>query len=93
MFDIYLCFNQAVLPTFTNFNLFLQRDAPQIYLRYDQMHVLLRKLLSKFVKSTVIAASDITEIEYLFTDNQKENYHISAVYWNYHQRNDFQKVG
>ena len=57
------------------------------------MHVLLRKLLSKFVKSTVIAASDITEIEYLFTDNQKENYHISAVYWNYHQRNDFQKVG
>ena len=77
MFDIYLYFYQAVLPTFTNFNLFLQRDAPQIYLLYDQMHVLLRKLLSKFVKSTVIAASeDITEVEYLSTENQKENHQL-----------------
>ena len=32
MFEIYLLFYQAALPIFTTFNLFLQRDAPQIYI-------------------------------------------------------------
>jgi len=54
MFEIYLLFYQAVLPLFTMFNQFLQRQAPQIYLLHRQMQLLLSKLLSKFVKPLVI---------------------------------------
>ena len=50
MFEIYLLFIQAVLPVFTTFNLFLQRDPPQIYILHCQMQNL-KKLLSKFIKS------------------------------------------
>ena len=37
MFEIYLLFIQAVLPVFTTFNLFLQRDAPQIFILHSQI--------------------------------------------------------
>ena len=54
MFEIQLLFFQASLPVFTTFNLFLQRDDPQIYILYRQMQCLLKKLLSQFVKPSVI---------------------------------------
>ena len=54
MFEIYLLFFQAVLPMFTTFNLFLQRDDLQIYLLNSQMHSLLLKNITKFVSSGII---------------------------------------
>ena len=54
MFEIYLLFMQSVLPVFTTFNFFLQRDAPQIYILYRQMQCLQHKVLSKFVKPAVV---------------------------------------
>lgn len=45
MFEIQLLFFQAVLPVFTTFNLFCQRDDPQIYILHNQMISLLKKLL------------------------------------------------
>ena len=54
MFEIQLLLFQATLPVFTTFNLFLQRDDPQIYILYRQMQCLLKKLLSRFVKPSVI---------------------------------------
>ena len=53
MFEIYLLFYQAVLPIFTTFNKFLQREAPQIYLLQQQMQLLLSKLLLKFINTAV----------------------------------------
>ena len=54
MFEIHLLFFQAALPSFDHFNLFLQRDAPQIYILHRQMMQLLTKLFSKFLKASVI---------------------------------------
>ena len=62
----YICSYQAALPSFTTFNLFLQRDAPQIYILYRQMQSLLKNLLSKFVKPSVIQKfkDDLTNIPF-----------------------------
>ena len=59
-------FLQATLPVFTTFNLFLQRDDPQIYILYRQMQCLLKKLLSQFVKPSVIEEHKdcLTEVVY-----------------------------
>lgn len=75
MFEIQLFFFQAVLPVFTTFNLFLQRDAPQIYILHSQMQNLLKKLLSKFIKPVVIQRNreNLSEIVYSDSENQLEN--------------------
>ena len=75
MFEIQLFFFQAVLPVFTTFNLFLQRDAPQIYILHSQMQNLLKKLLSKFIKPVVIQRhrESLSEIVYSDSENQLEN--------------------
>jgi hypothetical protein len=72
---IHLLFFQASLPAFTTFNLFLQRDAPQIYLLHGQMLTLLRKMLSRFISADVIKenADDLTKIEYQLPENQLSN--------------------
>ena len=44
MFEVYLLFIQAVLPVFTTFNLFLQCDAPPIYILHSQMHKVALKI-------------------------------------------------
>ena len=74
MFEIYLLFYQATLPVFTTFNLFLQRDAPQIYTLYRQMQSLLKKILSKFIKPLVIQSfkDNLTSIPYFQSENQLE---------------------
>ena len=55
-------------------NLLLQREDPNIYLVADQIRAFMLKLLSKFVKVRVIkAASDITAVDYLSSDNQLDN--------------------
>ena len=48
--EVYLLFYQYALPIFTNFNKFLQREDPLIYVLEEQMHLFLTKLSSKFVK-------------------------------------------
>ena len=74
MFEIYLLFYQAILPVFTTFNLFLQRDAPQIYTLYRQMQSLLKKLLSKFMKPLVIQSfkDNLTSIPYCQSEHHLE---------------------
>lgn len=74
MYEINLLFYQAALPAFTNFNQYLQRDAPLIYALHGQMFRLLRKLLSKFVSPTVVRdATDLTEVCYADQANQLDD--------------------
>ena len=54
MSEIYLYFFQSALMTFTNFNQFLQREDPLIYLAYDHMNRFMNKLASKFIKPDVL---------------------------------------
>ena len=71
MTEIYLLFFQSVLPTFTHFNMFLQREDPCIHLVYGQCVSLLQKLLGKFVKIRAMkAASHPTEVDYQEKNNQ-----------------------
>ena len=70
MFEIQLFFFQAVLPVFTTFNLFLQRDAPQIYILHSQMQNLLKKLLSKFIKPVVIQRHRESLSEIVYSDSE-----------------------
>lgn len=72
MFEIQLLFFQAVLPVFTTFNLFLQRDDPQIYILHSQMLNLLEKLLSKFIKPAVIQRHKEKLSEVAFNDPENQ---------------------
>ncbi|XP_053267948.1 uncharacterized protein LOC128425383 [Pleuronectes platessa] len=49
MTEVYLLFYQATVPTFTDFNLLLQREQSAIYLLHDEMVKFVRKLCSKFM--------------------------------------------
>ncbi|KAM7404155.1 hypothetical protein PAMA_004539 [Pampus argenteus] len=49
MSEVYLMFFQATIPTFTNFNLLLQREESAIYLLHDEMVKFIRKLCSRFM--------------------------------------------
>ena len=49
MVEVCLLFSQYALPIFTNFNKFLQREEPLIYVLKEQMHPFLTKLSSRFV--------------------------------------------
>ena len=71
--EICLLFYQSVLPVFNQFNLFLQREDPCIHLVYDHCHSLLRKIVSKFVKTDVIKAStSLSEVDFTL-GNQLSN--------------------
>lgn len=62
---MYLLFYQAALQLFKNFNLFLQREDPIIFLLYDQMHSFVKQLMGKFVTVAAIRANtDITCVAY-----------------------------
>ena len=63
--EVYLLFYQSVLPTFTQVNLLLQREDPNIYLVADSIRVFLKKLLSKFVTLQAIRAEDdVTKVDF-----------------------------
>lgn len=72
---VYLMFYQAVLPLFTTFNLFLQREDPCIHLVFDQMQAFLKKLLEKFIRVGVIrgASKNLSAIAYTERENQLDN--------------------
>lgn len=48
--EAYLMFYQAVLPVFTSFNKFLQRETPFIHVLCEKLDSIVNKLLGKFVK-------------------------------------------
>ena len=54
MSEIYLTFFQSAIALLTNFNRFLQREEPLIYLMHTQMHTqmetFLNKLAVKFIR-------------------------------------------
>ena len=49
MTEVYLKFHQSVIPTFTRFNLTLQREEPSIFLLEEEM--------TNFLKSSVVNSS------------------------------------
>ena len=55
--EVYILFFQSVLPWFIHSNQFLQREEPLIYLLQPQLEKLLKNVLGKFIKPTVLAAS------------------------------------
>lgn len=57
MTEVYLLFIQSVLPCFTHFNQFLQREEPLIHILQPQLTRMLKNILGKFVKPEVIAKS------------------------------------
>ena len=52
--EVYLLFYQAIIPTFTTLNKFLQRETPCIHLLNDKLQSFFFNLLSKFVKVSII---------------------------------------
>jgi hypothetical protein len=65
MTEIYLMFFQAVIPTFTTINKFLQRGEPVIHLFLDQLESFLKKLAGKFICIDPIAAANkVCEIDF-----------------------------
>ena len=57
MTEIYLLFFQSILPTLNCANKFLQREEPLIHLLQPQLLSLVKKLLSKFVKPSILVKS------------------------------------
>ena len=50
MSEIYVMFFQSAIAMLTNFNRFLQREDPLIYLMHTQMETFLNKLAVKFIR-------------------------------------------
>ena len=49
MTEVYLKFHQSVIPTFTRFNLTLQREEPSIFLLEEEMANFLKRFCGKFL--------------------------------------------
>ena len=52
--EVYLMFYQGVLPVFTIFNRYLQREEPLIYQLHDAQERFMNKLASRFIKPEII---------------------------------------
>ena len=72
--EVYLLFYQAVLPTFTSFNKFLQRETPCVHLLHDKLELFINNLLGKFVKIAVIREAkeegNLIDIDFHSSENQ-----------------------
>ncbi|CAB4014767.1 ATP-dependent DNA helicase [Paramuricea clavata] len=82
MSELFLLFFQSVIAMFTNFNRFLQREDPLLYLMNEQMEVFMSKLASKFVKPEKVIAHKQNEGSMKSLDisiaNQKEDSSLSV---------------
>ncbi|XP_056617731.1 uncharacterized protein LOC130432412 isoform X1 [Triplophysa dalaica] len=58
MTEVYQLFFQASIPTFTSFNLLLQREQSSIFLLHDEMVKFVRKLCSKFMVPAALQGHD-----------------------------------
>ena len=65
MTEIYLLFLQNVTPLFTNFNRFIQKEKPLIYLLQDEMQEFMNKLEARFTKPIII--QDLQQDKKLFS--------------------------
>ena len=54
MTEVYFLFLQSVTPFSTNFNQFLQKEEPLVYLIHEEMQKFMKKLASQFAKPEVI---------------------------------------
>lgn len=67
-------FLHAVIPMFDTVNTMLQKDEPSIHLLHDVLVRLLRNVVMKFVKPSVItAASGVITVNYKDVNNHKED--------------------
>ena len=57
MTEVSLFFRQSLLPVFNHANKFLQREEPLIHTLHQQLYSLLKKVLGKFVKPSVLVES------------------------------------
>ncbi|KAM7303175.1 DDE-type integrase/transposase/recombinase [Ixodes scapularis] len=69
---VYCGFLLSVIPEFEKMNVLLQSGAPQIHLLREILHNLLRDLMLRFFKPSVIKRTDVvTDIDYKSFDNQR----------------------
>jgi hypothetical protein len=75
MTEIYLLFFQSILPTLNCANKFLQREEPLIHLLQPQLFSLVKKVLAKFVKPSLLMESlnDLYSLQYGDSVNQVSN--------------------
>ncbi|KAG0421778.1 hypothetical protein HPB47_002372 [Ixodes persulcatus] len=71
---VYCDFLLSVIPEFEKTTVLLQSGAPQIHLLREILHNLLRDLILRFVKPSVIKRTDVLkDINYKSFDNQRDN--------------------
>ena len=75
--EVYLTFLKSILPTFTHMNQFLQRDKPLIHVLYPQLRKLLKRILDKYLKPSVLAKSvtdqKLADVNFKDLENQVNN--------------------
>ena len=57
MTEVYLFFLQSLLPVFNQANRFLQREEPLVHILLQQLYSLLKKVVGKYVKPSVLVKS------------------------------------
>ena len=82
MTEVHLKSLQHVLPTFTNFNKFLQREDLLIYCLHGEIQNFMRKLACKFIKPESIVALKAENLQFTSLDtstlqNQKNDDQLS----------------
>ena len=70
-------FLESVLQTFTHMNHFLQRNEPLIHVLHPQLTKLLKQILGKYLKSSVLAKSfadqKMADVNFKNLENQVNN--------------------
>ncbi|KAK8765037.1 hypothetical protein V5799_032352 [Amblyomma americanum] len=70
----YCAFLLSVIPEFEKTNTFLQSGAPQVHVLLEVLNSLLREILLRFVKPSVIKSScELTDIDYKSSGNQRDD--------------------
>lgn len=70
----YCDFLLSVIPEFEKANVFLQSGAPQVHLLREVLSNLLRELMLRFVKPSVIKRTDVlTNVDYMSSANQRDD--------------------
>ena len=72
--EVYLMFLESVLPTFTHMNQLLQRDEPLIHVLHPQLTKLLKRVLGKYLKPSILAKAvadqKLAEVNFKALENQ-----------------------
>ena len=57
MTEVYLLFLQSLLPVFNQASKFLQREEPLVHILLQQLYSLLKKVVGRYVKPSVLVES------------------------------------